>query len=327
LRLRVAAVIDRFQRHVTYLRISVTDRCQMRCAYCSLPSKPQPTLSAAELKLIVGVAVERLGFRKVRLTGGEPLLRRDLPEIIAGLADLAGMREVAVTTNGLALAERAGELAAAGLRTVNISCDSLRPARFRKLAGAGQLEDVLAGLNECRRVGIPNLKVNVVLMGGVNDDEIEDFVDFAAREKVEVRFIEQMPLDSQGSGQSGAALDPAAIMERLFARSTLEPLPASKAGGPAERYSIDGAVVGFIRAISGPFCDRCNRLRITSDGKIRSCLLTGGDVDLAQAVRTAGDDGERAERIERLLRQAADSKPALYELQREGAIRMREIGG
>ncbi|MDP6519198.1 MAG: GTP 3',8-cyclase MoaA, partial [Planctomycetota bacterium] len=310
-------MIDRFQRHVTYLRISVTDRCQMRCSYCSLPSKPQPTLSAAELHQIVGVAVARLGFRKVRLTGGEPLLRRDLGEIISGLASLEGMREVAVTTNGLGLVERAEELARAGLRTVNISCDSLRPERFRELAGAGHLEDVLAGLRACRTAGISNIKLNVVLMGGVNDDEVDAFVDFAAAEAVEVRFIEQMPLSGGAGGkgaapnQAGMSLDPAAIVEQLAARRTLKPLPASKAGGPAERYSIDGAVVGFIRAISGPFCDRCNRLRITSDGKIRSCLLTGGDVDLAQAVRRAGTAKEIEGRIEALLRQAADSKPAL----------------
>lgn len=322
-------MIDRFQRRVTYLRVSVTDRCQMRCPYCTIQNTPRPSLTADELHLLVGVAARRLGFRKVRLTGGEPLLRKDLTEIVARLSSVEGIREVAMTTNGLTLAEHAQGLFDAGLRTVNISCDSLRPERFRDLAGAGRLEDVLAGLRACREVGIPNLKLNVVLMGGVNDDEVEDFVDFAARESVEVRFIEQMPMDGAvaGSAASGRALDPGMLLERLGRTRSLEPLPSSKNGGPAELFRIDGAVIGFIRAMSGPFCDRCNRLRITSDGKIRSCLLTGGEVDLLGALRTAPDLAAAEDLIEDLLRQAADAKPALYDLQREGAIPMRAIGG
>ncbi|QDU85137.1 Cyclic pyranopterin monophosphate synthase [Planctomycetes bacterium Pla163] len=318
-------MIDRFGRRVTYLRVSLTNRCQLACTYCTLPEEPRTVMQADEVERIMRVASERLGFRKVRLTGGEPTLRRDLPEIVARLDALPGIREVALTTNGLLLAKRAGELAEAGLRTVNISCDSLDPERFAELTGGGRLDQVLEGLTACREAGIENRKLNVVLLGGVNEGEIEAFVDLARREQVEVRFIEHMPMDAERTGKW--RLSPRDVLKRVASKRGLVPLPTSADGGPAERFEVDGARIGFIHAMSNPFCDRCNRLRITAEGRIRSCLLTGGEVDLLAALRSGHDDERIDADLVALFEEAADLKPPIYDLQREGGISMRAIGG
>lgn len=318
-------MIDRYGRRVTYLRVSLTNRCQLDCSYCTLQEEPADILRPQELGTILGVAVNRLGIRKVRLTGGEPTLRKDLPEVVERIASLEGMREVALTTNALLLDRRAEALAEAGLTTVNVSCDSLIPKRFSELTGGGDLDQVLRGLRAAREAGIPKRKLNVVLMGGVNEDEVESFVRFAGEEDVEVRFIEHMPMDGDRLAQW--KVDPKDVLRSMSAGGELVPLPTSRDGGPAERFQIGSARVGFIHAISNPFCDRCNRLRVTAEGKIRSCLLTGGEVDLAAAVRS----GKPAEEVEQelldLFRLAADSKPPIYDLQREGTIPMRSIGG
>ncbi|MBI1380464.1 MAG: GTP 3',8-cyclase MoaA [Planctomycetaceae bacterium] len=318
-------MIDRFGRRVTYLRVSLTNLCQLKCTYCTLPDEPPTSMAAAEVERLLEIASRRLGFRKVRLTGGEPTLRRDLPEVVRRIAALPGIREVALTTNGLLLERRAAELANAGLGTVNVSLDSLHEDRFAKLTGGGRLADVLAGLRAARDAGIPRVKVNAVLMGGINDDEIESFVDFAAAEAVEVRFIEHMPMRDERVGQW--RVEPRQVLERLGRDRGLEPLATSADGGPAERFRVGGAVVGFIHAISNPFCDRCNRLRLTAEGTIRSCLLTGGEVDLLGALRAGGTDAEVEERVVELFQRAADAKPPIYDLLREGSIPMRSIGG
>jgi cyclic pyranopterin phosphate synthase len=318
-------MIDRFGRRVTYLRVSLTNRCQLDCAYCTLQDEPAEVMSADEIERILRVAATRLGFRKVRLTGGEPTLRRDLPSIVSRVRAIEGIREVALTTNGMLLEKRAEELAAAGLATVNVSLDSLREERFRELTRGGDVAQVRAGIRAARRAGMANVKVNVVLMGGVNDDEIEDFIALAAEERIEVRFIEHMPMDD--ARLERWKVDPRQVIRALADRAEVEPLPARRDGGPAERFRVGEATVGFIHAMSNPFCDRCNRLRITAEGTIRSCLLSGGEVDLKAAVRAGGDAREVDDRIEGLIRQAADAKPPIYELQRDGAIDMRAIGG
>lgn len=318
-------MIDRFGRRVTYLRVSLTNRCQLKCSYCTLPEEPVEVMSAQEVERLLEVATRRLGFRKVRLTGGEPTLRRDLAEVVERIVALPGIREVALTTNGLLLERRAEELARAGLRTVNVSCDSLEPARFRELTGGGRLEDVLAGVRAARRAGIERVKINAVLLAGVNEEEIEAFVAFSAAEGVEVRFIEHMPMEAERIGQW--RVDARAVLERLGERHGLEPLPTQKDGGPAERFRIGSAVIGFIHAISNPFCDRCNRLRITPEGRIRSCLLSGGEVDLLGTLRAGGPPELVEERLVELFQRAADAKPPIYELQKEGNIRMRAVGG
>jgi cyclic pyranopterin phosphate synthase len=318
-------VIDRFGRRVTYLRVSLTNRCQLSCSYCTLPEEPRTVMTPAEIERLLFVASEHLGFRKVRLTGGEPTLRKDLADVVARLARLPKIREVALTTNGLLLGRRAKELAEAGLKTVNVSCDSLDPERFAELTGGGKLADVLDGLRAAREAGIPDRKLNVVLLGGVNEGEIEAFVDFAREEDVEVRFIEHMPMDQERTGRW--RLSPREVLRRIASEHGLAPLPTSTDGGPAERYDVDGARVGFIHAMSNPFCDRCNRLRVTAEGKIRSCLLTGGEVDLLAAMRSEKSEAEITAELVALFSRAADMKPPIYDLQREGTISMRAIGG
>lgn len=318
-------MIDRFGRRVTYLRVSLTNRCQLTCSYCTLPEEPRTVMRPDEVERLLRVASEQLGFRKVRLTGGEPTLRKDLPSIVERLSRLPKMREVALTTNGLLLGRRAEELARAGLRTVNVSCDSLDPERFAELTGGGKLEQVLDGLRAAREAGIENRKLNVVLLGGVNEEEIEAFVELAATEDLEVRFIEHMPMDGERTGRW--RLSPREVIDRIGARHGMTPLPTSADGGPAERFQVGGGRIGFIHAMSNPFCDRCNRLRITAEGTIRSCLLTGGEVDLLAAMRSGRSDEEiDAELVER-FRSAADLKPPIYDLQKEGTISMRAIGG
>ncbi|MHC4262599.1 MAG: GTP 3',8-cyclase MoaA [Planctomycetota bacterium] len=318
-------MIDRFGRRVTYLRVSLTNRCQLDCAYCTLQDEPAEVLRADEIERILRVAAARLGFRKVRLTGGEPTLRRDLPDVVRRVGAISGIREVALTTNGMLLERRAEELVAAGLATVNVSLDSLRPDRFRELTGGGDVQEVVGGVRAARDAGVPNVKLNVVLMGGTNDDEIEDFIDFSATERVEVRFIEHMPMDDKRVGEW--QVEPREVIRRLARERDVEPLPARKDGGPAERFRVGEAVIGFIHAMSNPFCDRCNRLRITSEGTIRSCLLSGGEVDLKAAIRAGGSEQEIDDRIEALIREAGDAKPPIYDLHSSGAIAMRSIGG
>ncbi|MCH2103302.1 MAG: GTP 3',8-cyclase MoaA [Planctomycetes bacterium] len=319
-------MLDRFHRNVTYLRISVTDRCQMSCSYCTLQEEPREVLSAREIGELVRVAGGRLGFRKIRLTGGEPLLRADLLQVVEQVSSTPEIVEVAMTTNGLLLDQQAEGLARAGLRTVNVSLDSLDPERFRELTKAGSLEAVVEGLRAAKRAGIPRRKLNVVLLGGVNDDEVAEFVRFGREEDVEVRFIEHMPMDD--SRLTSWRVDPDEVRRRLHDEfGELQPVATEKSGGPAELWLIDGVRVGFIRAISGPFCDRCNRLRVTSEGKIRSCLLSGGEVDLANVLRGGGSEEERADALSALFQQAADAKPPVYELMRDGAVPMRKLGG
>ena len=213
-----------------------------------------------------------------------------------------------MTTNGLLLSEAAEELAQAGLRCVNVSLDSLNPERFRELAGAGSVERVLEGLRAAKRAGIPKRKLNVVLLGGVNEQEVCDFVRLGREEDLEIRFIEHMPMDD--ARLSSWRVDPDAIRQQLVDEfGELQPIAPEKNGGPAELSLVGGVRVGFIRAITSPFCDRCNRLRVTADGKIRSCLLSGGELDLVGALRAPVDEEERAARLGRPRKEGTRDRP------------------
>ena len=318
-------MMDRFGRRVTYLRVSLTNRCQLACTYCTLQDEPTTVLQPEEVERLIEVCARRLGFRKVRLTGGEPTLRRDLPDIVERLARIEGLREVALTTNGMLMERRAEALAKAGLRTVNISCDTLDPDKFSKLTGGGNLDEVLRGLRAAREAGIERRKINAVLQEELTDEEVEAFVELSAQEDAEVRFIEHMPMDSERIGSS--RIDPREVLNRLGERHGLDPLPTRADGGPAERFAIGKARIGFIHAMSNPFCDRCNRLRVTAEGKIRSCLLTGGEVDLLSVLRSGSSETVIEEGLVEAMSRAADAKPPIYDLQREGSIPMRAIGG
>jgi GTP 3',8-cyclase len=320
-------VRDRFGRDFTYLRVSVTDRCNLYCTYCKAPEAPRPErLAAEEILRIVRVAAS-LGVVKVRLTGGEPTLRSDLVELTRAVARTPGIREVVMTTNGLKLAGLADPLASAGLSRVNVSCDSLDEARFAAITRGGPLRKVLEGIDAALAAGL-GVKVNCVVLGGTNDFEVGAFVGFAIERGIDVRFIEYMPMDPadlDGISGSTKTVPSAVLRERVSARWRLLPEAGGTSGGPAETYRVagTGSRVGFISAMSNPFCESCNRLRITPEGKIRSCLLTGEEIDLVSAVRRGADDDELAE----LFASALERKPPVFELHRAGAVAMRAIGG
>ncbi|HKE01599.1 MAG TPA: GTP 3',8-cyclase MoaA [Planctomycetota bacterium] len=318
---------DSFGRAFTYLRVSVTDRCNLLCSYCRAADTPRPErLRAEELLRIVHVAAS-LGVRKVRLTGGEPTLRADLVDLTRAVAATPGIREVVMTTNGLRLCELARPLRDAGLSRVNVSCDSLDDVRFRSITGGGVLRKVLDGIDASLDAGL-RVKVNCVVLGGVNDAEAPDLVRYAHERGIEIRFIEYMPMDPGDIdflGGSSKTVPSAVLRARIEETFDLEPERSSDTAGPAETWRIAGTEtrVGFVSAMSNPFCESCNRLRITPEGKIRSCLLTGGEVDLVEAMRAGATDGELAD----CFRLALERKPPVYELHRNGAVAMRAIGG
>ena len=266
---------DRFGREISYLRVSVTDLCNLRCRYC-MPDgvcrgRHEDILRFEEITEIV-TAAAGLGIRKVRVTGGEPLIRRDVTELCGMLAAVPGIEEIDLTTNGTLLERYAPGLRQAGVRRVNISIDSLDPDRYRFITGGGRLDDALAGIRAAEAAGLRPVKLNTVLIGGFNDDEIPAFVELTRRAPLELRFIELMPMG--GCFGPGAYLPGRAVLERVPA---LEPLPED--GGVARLYRLpDGqGRVGLISPLSRHFCATCNRLRLTSEGKLKPCLHTGDE--------------------------------------------------
>jgi cyclic pyranopterin phosphate synthase len=289
----------------TDLRISLTDRCNLRCTYCmpaeGLDWMPQEqVLSDAEVVRLVRVGVERLGITTVRLTGGEPLLRRDLEQLVADLAVLQPRPVIALTTNGIGLARRAAGLAAAGLDRINISLDTLQPDTFATLTRRRRLDDVLAGVRAAREAGLDPVKINTVLMRGLNDHEAVPLLRWAMAEGVQLRFIEQMPLDAQHAWQRSTMVTAAEIWDRLNAHFPLVEDPAdvaARGSAPAElfRVAATGDTVGIIAAVSKPFCGSCDRVRLTADGQIRTCLFSRTESDLRAPLRSGASDAELAD--------------------------------
>jgi GTP 3',8-cyclase len=295
-------LVDSFGRVATDLRISLTDRCNLRCTYCMpaegldwMPREEQ--LTDAELMRLITIAVRDLGIRELRFTGGEPLLRKGLEELVAASAALEPRPDISLTTNGIGLARRAEALAAAGVNRLNVSMDTLRPERFATITRRDRLQDVLAGLAAARAAGLDPVKINSVLLRGRNDDEAADLLAFAVEHGYELRFIEQMPLDAQHGWQRTEMVTAGEIMERLTARFTLTPAGEERGGAPAERYLVDGgpARVGVIASVTRPFCGACDRTRLTADGQVRSCLFARTETDLRALLRGGSSDGEVAE--------------------------------
>ncbi|MDO4572414.1 MAG: GTP 3',8-cyclase MoaA [Clostridia bacterium] len=297
-------MIDRLGRSITYLRLSVTERCTLRCAYCRAEEGACPKraeLSAESLVRIVRAAAA-LGVEKLRVTGGEPMLRRDLLDILRGARETPGIREINMTTNAQHLPGRAAALKAAGLDRLNISIDSLRPERYDKLTGGGALDAVLRGIDEALEAGFAPLKLNAVLLRGVNDDELDDFIALTKDRPIDMRFIELMPLGDEDHGAERIGGD------ELRARCPLlEPLPPRYAGQPSRDYRLPGHMgrVGFIDAVSHKFCADCNRIRVMSDGMLRPCLGQNAELSLLEALREP-DDAALTARI----RDAIYHKPA-----------------
>jgi len=284
----VAVLRDRYGRVVTYLRVSITDRCNLRCFYClpracGTPPARSRQLTLGELAEVVRVAAT-LGIHKIRVTGGEPLVRPGVVDFVRTLSRLPGVNDLALSTNGTLLAERAAELKAAGLMRVNVSLDSLRPAIFRAVSGRNDLERVIDGIAMAGAAGLRPIKLNVVVMRGVNDDELPAMLDFAAAHGAQVRFIEYMPL---GLGQrwESSYVPRGEILEHIASHLSPEP-PQRIPGDTATYYPLRaGGEVGVISPVSCRFCDLCNRLRLTADGKLRPCLTSEGEVDLRAALR------------------------------------------
>lgn len=326
-------LVDRFGRVHTDLRVSLTDRCNFRCLYC-LPDEAATWLPGEEiltLPEIVRMAsvARRLGVTTLRLTGGEPLTRADVPELVGALHDV-GFDDLSLTTNGVGLPRLAAALAAAGLRRVNVSCDSLQRERFRQITRRDALPRVLRAMDAAEQEGLTPVKVNVVVVVGVNDDEVLDFAAFARRTGRVVRFIEYMPLDAGHAWERPAVLPGEQILERIGARWPLEPVPRGDGDpSPADRYRfVDGAgEIGVITSVTNAFCGTCNRLRITADGAIRNCLFASREWSARDAMRAGCDDEELA----LLLRQAVWQKLPGHGIDEPGFLQptrtMSQIGG
>jgi cyclic pyranopterin phosphate synthase len=285
-------LVDTFNRPITYLRISVTDRCNLRCVYCmpesGLPWIPKPDILTYEEIARIVEAGAWVGLRSVRLTGGEPLLRRDLVRLVDMLARIPGIDDISLSTNGLLLAERATELRDAGLRRVNISLDTLREDRFFTLARRNGLDRVIAGIDAAIDAGLKPIKLNCVVMRGQNDDELVEFAELTRKREIYVRFIELMPVAENLEMQPNAYISAADILKGLGEVEALMPVAGPGGNGPARYFAFAKALgaVGVISPLSHDYCERCNRVRLSADGRLRLCLFGDHHIDLRTPVRS-----------------------------------------
>ncbi|MBI2411636.1 MAG: GTP 3',8-cyclase MoaA [Deltaproteobacteria bacterium] len=311
-------LVDSFERKIDYLRISVTDRCNLRCVYCMPPEGIDLTESANILRYEEFYRIARIaaahGVSKIRITGGEPLVRKGIIEFLASLAAIPGIDDLSLTTNGVLLKDYAQRLKDAGLRRVNVSLDSLKRDRFQKMTRGDNLADVLAGLEEAEKAGLTPVKINMVVIKGFNDDEVLDFALMSKTKPYHVRFIEYMPFNTQEGWQRDKCLTMKELKTIIEDKlGPLEPVKDPKGGaGPARRYRWKDAPgeVGFISPVSEHFCGSCNRLRLTSDGKLRVCLFSDSEIDIRKALR----DGSNDEVIEHLLFKAVAEKPERHHI-------------
>ncbi|WP_066040793.1 GTP 3',8-cyclase MoaA [Herbiconiux solani] len=337
-----AGLLDRFARQATDLRISLTDRCNLRCTYCmpaeGLPFLPPPALmSREEITRLARIAVTDFGVRQIRFTGGEPLLRKDLVEIIRDVASLEPRPEISLTTNAIGLSSRATALAEAGLDRINVSLDSIEPETFAKITRRPFLARVLAGIDAVGAAGLVSTKINAVLMPGINDDQAVELLEWALAGGHQLRFIEQMALDADHTWNRDEMITADGIRARLAERYLLSPDEAPRDGAPAELYQVrersdgpDGPVlglVGVIASVSEPFCADCRRTRLTAEGGVRSCLFSHTETDLLGPLREGADDRELAD----LWRAAMWAKPAGHQMNELGFAQpdrpMSAIGG
>ncbi|HZE65402.1 MAG TPA: GTP 3',8-cyclase MoaA [Sporichthyaceae bacterium] len=298
------ALLDTFGRVATDLRVSLTDRCNLRCSYC-MPAEgldwlPKPELlTEDEIVRLIGIAVERLGVSEVRFTGGEPLVRRELLNIVRRTGQMTPRPQMSVTTNGLGLDKLAGPLAEAGLNRVNVSLDTVDREKFATITRRDRLPDVMAGMAAADAAGLRPVKVNAVLLRDVNDADPERLLEWCLERGYQLRFIEQMPLDAQHGWNREQMITADEILQKLSGRFTLTPEPSSIRGSaPAERWYVDGgpATVGIIASVTRPFCGDCDRVRLTADGQVRNCLFAREESDLRGAMRGGASDAELAVR-------------------------------
>jgi cyclic pyranopterin phosphate synthase len=302
-------MIDEYGRRINYLRLSVTDRCNFRCTYC-MPSQGikkhthDDILSYEELHRVARAAVA-IGVEKIRITGGEPLVRKGILGFLAGIREIPGLRRLALTTNGAYLGEMAADLKLAGVESINVSLDSLRPDVFSRVTRGGNLSKVLQGLSAAEDAGFRNLKINMVVIRGVNDDEVADFAALTIDKPIKVRFIEYMPT-VKDKERISPMVSGAELLARLSCRYPLQRARNESLDGPAVYYQIKGAAgeIGFITPMSSHFCQDCNRLRVTSSGLVKSCLFEHGVMSVKPYLEAGDDTGLR-----QALRQVAGTKP------------------
>ena len=294
---------DRYGRVATDLRVSLTDRCNLRCSYC-MPAEGldwlpgEDVLTDDEVVRLIRIGVERLGIREVRFTGGEPLVRRGLVDIVRRTREIDPALELSLTTNALGLARTATALKAAGLDRVNVSLDTIRPDTFHTITRRDRLPDVIAGLEAARAAGLTPVKINAVLLRGHNDDQAPELLRWAIAHGYDLRFIEQMPLDAQHGWSRAEMVTADEIFEHLEREFVLSPASEPRGSAPAELFEVDGgpATVGVIASVTRPFCGDCDRVRLTADGQVRNCLFAREESDLRAALRGGADDAELAER-------------------------------
>lgn len=317
-------MIDRYGREINYLRISVTDLCNLRCQYC-MPEKGickkehKEILKLEDIEKVVQAAA-KIGISKIRLTGGEPLVRKGIIELIDNISKVDGIKDIGLTTNGILLKDYAHKLKKAGLSRVNVSIDSLDKNKYKEITRGGNLEDVLEGLRAAKEVGLLPIKLNVVLIGGFNDDEIEEFVNLTINEDIEVRFIELMPMGESASWDKAHFLSNDEILEKM---PQLISLPFKGQGGVARYYKLPNSKgkVGLISSLSNHFCCYCNRIRLTADGKLKPCLHSDLELDIK-------DYGEN---MERFLMDGIINKPQRHQINNVDYVpvqrNMNQIGG
>lgn len=323
-------LVDLFDRTISYLRVSLTDQCNLRCVYCT----PAPLsklnhgelLTYEELLRVIGICVD-LGIKKVRLTGGEPLVRKNIGAFIEGLSRISGLEDIRLTTNGVYLEKYCDLLYASGVRKLNISLDTLRPERFKQITGHDCFNKVWQGIETVTQKGFSPVKINMVAMRGVNDDELVDFARLSMERDLQVRYIEFMPIGNSGVWGKEKFIPSVEIIEKLKVLGELEPVANRHMDGPAKVYKIPGSKgsIGFISPLSHKFCEKCNRLRLTSEGKLRSCLLSDKENDLKNLLRSGASDQEIAE----LVTETIISKPQGHKVA-DGENchgRMSRIGG
>lgn len=326
----MTVLCDSWQRVINYLRISVTDRCNLKCMYCSSGSGPSSPRSFAltyeEIYRVVKAAAE-LGIDTVRLTGGEPLLRPDLSHLVGMINSVPGIKEIALTTNGILLGKNLTDLKAAGLKRVNVSLDTLQPEKFKRITGGNHLSDVTDSIDASRRLGLNPVKINMVVLRGINDDEIVDFARRTITDSWHVRYIEFMPFGTL-KDEVGEMVSAEEIRKRISILGKLEQDNCKGGNGPARYYRFAGAegTIGFISPMTEHFCHSCNRLRLTSDGHLRPCLLDDDEVDLKTALRA----GVGLEELKELICRAVSLKQQEHHLSEGvGPMKrtMRGIGG
>jgi cyclic pyranopterin phosphate synthase len=324
---------EKSRRKINYLRLSVTDRCNLRCVYCmpeeGVPFQPHSEiLTYEEMLHFVKIAIQS-GIRKIRLTGGEPLVRKGIIGFLERLCKVNELEEITLTTNGVLLKDFASRLKNCGLTRVNVSLDTLKPQRFLRITGRDFFNRVWEGIQEAERVGLDPIKINVVAIKGTNDDEILDFARLTLEKPYHIRFIEFMPIGEQNGWSPEKFISAQDIKETILRLGELRPIMANSLDGPAERYVLDGGKgeIGFIGALSNHFCENCNRLRLTAEGRLRSCLFSDVEIDMKTPLREGKGDAHLLGVVEEAIR----NKPTDHGLMKPGLRKcvrhMSSIGG